>query len=80
MKNFIMEVIDENWYKELYNLDTLYMNVTALKLLYHLTKFCLGIQTLQWFRSEQTTRPAASKREHSFCFASHTDKLDYGFA
>ena len=38
-KNFIMEVVDETWYKELKDPDTFYTNVTALKLLDHLTKF-----------------------------------------
>ena len=45
-KNFIMEVVNETWYKELEDSDTFYTNVTALKLLNHLTKFCLGLQTV----------------------------------
>ena len=36
-KNFIIEVVDETWYKELEDPDTFYTNVTALKLLDHLT-------------------------------------------
>ena len=44
-KNFIMEVVDETWYNALENPDTFYTNVTALKLLDHITKFCLGIHT-----------------------------------
>ena len=32
-KIFIMKVVDEAWYKELEDPDTLYMNSTALKLL-----------------------------------------------
>ena len=39
-KNFIMEVVDETRYKELKEPDTFYTNVTALKLLNHLTEFC----------------------------------------
>ena len=35
--NFIMEVVYETWYKELEDPDTFYTNVTALKLLDHLT-------------------------------------------
>ena len=38
--NSIMEVVDETWYKYLKDPDTFYTNVTALKLLDHLTKFC----------------------------------------
>ena len=45
-KNFIMEVVDEIWYKELEDLDTFYTNVMALKLLDHLTKFCLVLHTV----------------------------------
>ena len=41
-----MEVFDGTWYKELEDLDTLYTNFTALKLFYHLTKFCSGLQTV----------------------------------
>ena len=45
-KNFIMEVVDETWYKDLEDPDTFYTNITALKLLDHLTKFCLGLHTV----------------------------------
>ena len=45
-KNFIMEVVDETWYKELEDPDMFYTNVTALKLLGHLTKFCSRLHTL----------------------------------
>ena len=34
------------WYKELEDPDTFYTNVTALKLLDHLTEFCSGIHTV----------------------------------
>ena len=34
------------WYKELEDLDTFYTNVTALKLLDHLTYFCLVLHTV----------------------------------
>ena len=44
-RNFIMEVVDETWYKELEDPDTFYTNVTALKLLDHLTEFCPGLHT-----------------------------------
>ena len=44
--NFIMEVVDETWYKGLEDPDTFYTNVTALKLLDHLTEFCLGLHTV----------------------------------
>ena len=45
-KNFIMEVVDETWYKELEDPGTFYTNVTALKLLDHLTEFCSGLHTV----------------------------------
>ena len=45
-KNFIMEVVDETCYKELKEPDKLYTNVTALKLLDHLTEFCSGLHTV----------------------------------
>ena len=41
-----MEVVDEMWYKELEDPYTLYTNVTALKILDHLTEFCLGLHTV----------------------------------
>ena len=45
-KNFITEVADETWYKELKDPDTYYTNVIALKFLDHLTKFCSGLHTV----------------------------------
>ena len=45
-KNFIMEVVDETWYKDPEDPDTFYTNVTALKLLDHLTEFCSGVHTV----------------------------------
>ena len=44
--NFITEVVDDTWCKELEEPDTLYTNVTALKLLDHLTELCLGLHTI----------------------------------
>ena len=41
-----MEFIDETWYKELKDPDTFYTNLTALKLLNHLTEFCSGLHTV----------------------------------
>ena len=41
-----MEVVDKTWYKDLEEPDTFYTNVTALKLLDHLTEFCSGIHTV----------------------------------
>ena len=41
-----MAVVDETWYKELKDPDTFYTNVTALKLLDHLTEFCLVLHTV----------------------------------
>ena len=45
-KNFIMEVVDETWYKELKDPDTFYTNITSLKLLDHLTDFFSGLHTV----------------------------------
>ena len=41
-----MEVVNDTWYKELEDLDTLYTNVTALKILDHVTEFCLELHTI----------------------------------
>ena len=41
-----MEVVDETWYKNLEDPDTFYTNVTAVKLLDHLTKFRFGLHTV----------------------------------
>ena len=45
-KNFIVEVVDKTWYKELKDPDTFYTNVTSLKILDHLTELCLGLHTV----------------------------------
>ena len=45
-RKFIIAIVDETWYKELEYPDTFYTNVTALKLLGHLTKFCSGLHTV----------------------------------
>ena len=44
-QNFIMAVVEETWYKELEDPDTFYTKAAALKLLEHLTVFCLGLHT-----------------------------------
>ena len=44
-----MEVVDKTWYKKLEDPDTFYTNVTSLKLLDHLTKFCSGLHTVDAF-------------------------------
>ena len=41
-----MEVVNETWYKGLKDPDIFYTNVAALKILDRLTKFCLGIHTV----------------------------------
>ena len=45
-KNFIMDVVDKTWYKDLEEPDTFYTNVVALKLLDHLTEFCSGLHAV----------------------------------
>ena len=44
-----MEVVDETCYKDLEEPDTFYTNVTALKILDHITKFCSGLHTVNAF-------------------------------
>ena len=41
-----MAVVDETCYKELEDPDTFYTKVAALKLLNHLTEFCVGLHTV----------------------------------
>ena len=41
-----MDVVDETWFKEIEDPDTFYTNVTALKLLEHLTEFFSGLHTV----------------------------------
>ena len=45
-RSFIMEVVDETWYKAFEEPDTFYTKVTALNLLDHLTEFCAGLHTV----------------------------------
>ena len=41
-----MELDDKTWYKELEDPGTFYTNTMALKILDCLTKFCLGLHTV----------------------------------
>ena len=52
-KNFIMEVVEDTWYTEIEDPDTFYTNVTALKLLDHLTEFCSGLHTVDAINTPQ---------------------------
>ena len=45
-KNFIVEVVDEIWYKELEDPDTFYTNAMALTFLEHHTEFFSGLHTV----------------------------------
>ena len=45
-KNFIMEVVNETWYKQLEYPDTFYTNVTALKFIDHITEFWSGLHAV----------------------------------
>ena len=48
-KNFIFEVVDKTWYKELEDPDTFYMNVTDLKLLENIKYlFWVFIPLMPW--------------------------------
>ena len=60
-KNFIMEFVDETWYKELEDPYTFYTNVTALKLLDHLTEFCSGLHTVNAVDISQVMKTLFSK-------------------
>ena len=62
-KNFIMEVVDETWYKELEDPDAFYTNVTAHKLLDHLTEFCLVLHTVNAVGVPQVTKTLFSNTE-----------------
>ena len=55
-RSFIMVVVDETWYKELEDPDTLYTKVTDLKLLDHLTEFCAGLHTVDAVDIPQLTK------------------------
>ena len=55
-KNFIMEVVDKTWYKELEEPDTFHTNATALKLLEYLTNFCSGLHTVNAMDITQMTK------------------------
>ena len=56
VKTFIIKVVDKTWYKELEDPDPFYTNVTALKLLEHLTKFCLDLHTVNAVDIPQLTK------------------------
>ena len=45
-KNFILEVVNDTWYKELEDPDTFYNYAMALKLLNRLTESCSGLHTV----------------------------------
>ena len=58
-----MAVVDEIWYKELEDPDTFYTNVTALKLLDHLTEFCSGLHIANVVDIPQVTKNLFSDAE-----------------
>ena len=62
-KNFIMDVVNETWYKELKDPDTFYTNVMALKLLEHLTEFCSGLHTVDSVNIPQVMKTLFSDTE-----------------
>ena len=45
-QNFIMAIVDKTWYKELKDTATFCTKFMALKILDHLTEFCLGLHTV----------------------------------
>ena len=62
-KNFIMDVFDGTWYKELEDPDTFYTNVTALNLLEHLTELCSGLHTVDTVEIPQVMKTLFSDAE-----------------
>ena len=58
-----MEVVDQTWYKDLEDQDTFYIDVTALKILDHLTKFCSGLHTVNAVDIPQVTKTHFSDAE-----------------
>ena len=62
-QNFIIAVVDKTWYKELEDPDTFYTNVTALKLLDHLTEFFLGLHTVDAMDIPQAMKTLLSDAE-----------------
>ena len=58
-----MEVVDETWYKKLEDPDTFYTNNTALKIINHLTEFCLGIHTVDAVDITQVLKTLFSNAE-----------------
>ena len=58
-----MAVVDKTWYKELEYPDTFCTNVTAFKLLDHLTEFCLGLHTVDAVDIPQVMKNLFSKTE-----------------
>ena len=72
-RNFIMEVVDKTWYKELEDPDTFYTNVTALKLLEHLTEFCSGLHTVDAVDIPQVMKTLFSDAEGIPKYISPTD-------
>ena len=58
-----MEVVDKKWYKEIEDPNTFYTNVTALKLIDHLTKFCSGLHTVDAVDIPQVMKTLFSNAE-----------------
>ena len=55
-KKIIMEVVNKTQYKQIKDPDTFYTNVTALKLLDHLTEFCPVLHTVNAVDIPQLTK------------------------
>ena len=62
-KNFIMEVVNETWYKELEDPDTFYNYAMALKLLNRLTESCSGLHTVDVVDIPQVMKTLFSNAE-----------------
>ena len=58
-----MEVVDETWYKEIEDPDTFYTNVTALKILEHITEFCSDLHTVDAVDIPQVMKTLFSNAE-----------------
>ena len=62
-RNSIVDVVDETWYMELEDPDTFYTNITAIKILNHLTWFCSGIHTVDALDNPQFVKTLFSDAE-----------------
>ena len=61
-------MVDETWYKELEDPDTFYTNITALKLIDHLTEFCLEFHNVSSMEIPQLMKTLFTDAEEMMKF------------